>query len=646
MELSLLMARDTFELARLLHNRFRNSPGGGSRDQVLKYMQILIKDLKQRKIQPHPMASLHILSYCKASKQFDIGVDFWEWILLQDRGFMDARTYGAGIELLAYYGKPLHHLESLYIEALRRYPGAFSEYHLSPQAIVTDPSRPSNAPGSRLVLLQGILTARALHGDWRNAYLALDTALRLYPDQVPSRFFELFIFERPVRESFHIFQVACRSGCPVTPATFTHLLSKLTELQQRSPHVLDRIRILKRMLTSLQAYFSAGGKTNVRHLNKIIEAVLQATPSPAGVNACEPQYKRLSSAMEPLIVAFFELGVPASPGTFNVIISMGGKLGRPDLVAGALRSLSEAGLEPDLVTHYCLLGAAGRLGDAEGIKAAWHSIVESEAGPNPTPGSGLVGRKISPAAWKALVNAGKRSGNMAFVKEQLTKYQVKLPEHAVPEEEGFQQTKVGVDPAEEKDVSHETKQDILKALPMDQLPTIERAADGIFDKLKEIQDLATAPKANFYDSPLPMTIFPEPLPFDEVADSEYRGFYKALSTDIKSKMANGKETAVTQMSTGFTLAELRYQNWKAINQLLVESERHEAENANKIDRAPKDGKSLPQTKQGNGKHWTRDAETDGHSEVPAWVALIMRLRGFDMDTSFALVGRYPKRDSA
>ncbi|KAI9868629.1 MAG: hypothetical protein M1813_004479 [Trichoglossum hirsutum] len=647
---SVLSANDTFELARLLHNRHRAAlyldneiAKKATKDSILNYVQMLIEDLKRRKIPPHPMASLHILSYCKESYQLDIGVDFWEWILHQDYGFMDARTYGSGIELLAYYGKPLHYLETLYAQALKRYPGAFSEYHLSPQSIVKDLSRPSNAPGSRMILLQGILTARAIHGDWRNAYLTLDTAMKLYPDQVPSRFYELFIYKRPATESFKVFHVACRNGSPPTQRTFTYLLTELATVQSRRRSAFGRIHILNCMLTSLQAYYGAGGKATVWHLNKIIQGVLQvlpAMPPPTEAKAYEPLYKAMFSAMELLIVTLSKLGTPANTSTFNVTISMGGKLRRPDLITSALRRILEADLEPNALTRRCLLIASGRIGDAQGVEAAWHSIVKTAAGLDPEQDLDTLGTQVSATDWAELAKAGKRAGNDAFVKEQFTKYKVRLPQSVSVEDEEPQQAQTDADPVEKAhipDKGIDSASNDSMTPPTDQLPIIMRRFDSIFAKLNEIRDLVNAHKAySFYNSPLPMAMSP-PESLDEIPDSECRDLYETLSTDIRYTRPKEKEATTPQTSTGFTLTELRYQNWKAINQLLVESERHETMKADKINQALKSGDPSARHRR-NGREprvgeskTLRDSERDGDNEIPAWVTQILRLRGLDVE---------------
>ncbi|KAI9767477.1 MAG: hypothetical protein M1840_005706 [Geoglossum simile] len=594
---SVLGPGDTLELARLLHNRYRrlkslDTPQTEAKEQLLGYVKRLIADLVRRKIRPHPLASLHILSYCKESQEFDVGVEFWEWILPQDGAFLDARTYGAGIELLAYYGKPLHYLESLYTQALKRYPGAFSEYHLSPQAIVQDPSRPSIAPGSRLLLLQGILTARLVHGDWRNAYLALDTALRLYPDQVPLRFFELFIYERPLNEAYEVFHVACRSGCPPTERAFTTLLSRLAAYQLGCQTVLQRIDVLECMLTGLQAHHGAGGRVVVWHLNKITQAILQILPSaslPLRVAAYEPLFKMMDSTAKLLINILSELGVSANTATFNAFISEGGKLKRPDMVASALQRLYEAGLEPNVLTRRCLLLAAGRIRDAAGVEGAWHSIVESAVQSD--------SKVVSGPEWTTLVKAGIRAGNVAFVKEQFRKYKSSLPEHIVAlEEELDLPTQVGAPVERAYTLPEETEGESgdSQVPPMDPLPEILRKLGGISDQLNDFRNSARSSQPyDFYTSPLNIQTPKKPQEIDKIPDCSYRDFYNKLSTERGSGIAaKEEESPTTRTLTGFTLAELRYQNWKAINELLIMSDDAQATEARKVEQALKAGKPV------------------------------------------------------
>ncbi|KAK4931652.1 hypothetical protein LTR28_011521, partial [Elasticomyces elasticus] len=64
------------------------------------------------------------------------------------------------------------------------------------------------------------------------------------------------------------------------------------------------------------------------------------------------------------------------------------------------------------------------------------------------------------------------------------------------------------------------------------------------------------------------------------------------------------ELPAPQSSTGFPLDELRYENWKSINELLAEATRHDKAFQSAVDEAIAKGTKLPSRKIG----WPRDDE--------------------------------------
>jgi len=62
---------------------------------------------------------------------------------------------------------------------------------------------------------------------------------------------------------------------------------------------------------------------------------------------------------------------------------------------------------------------------------------------------------------------------------------------------------------------------------------------------------------------------------DIIPPSELQSFYAALTSSV-SKVSSG-EDALTRTATGYTVKELRFENWRSINRLLFEAELFEKE---------------------------------------------------------------------
>ena len=264
-DLGVLTANDISNLARQIHARFRIDK---DKKEMLGYITTIIEDLKSNKIACHPLASVHLLSCLKDMEEYKASNDFWEWLLTQDENYCDARTYGAGIECLAYQGVALKELEELWEQALDRY----STTTVTSVAINT-------GRGVPVMLFQGIITARLFHGNWRAAYEAFDVCTRLYPTLTPARIYELFIYERPVKEAYIVFLMACRAGTPPKPGVLTPLLKE----------IWIKTRDARAMIRLVYSFVGAGGKPSPFHLNSLVGGILGSFP--ANLKPKDPEFK-------------------------------------------------------------------------------------------------------------------------------------------------------------------------------------------------------------------------------------------------------------------------------------------------------------------------------------------------------------------
>ncbi|KAA8910462.1 hypothetical protein FN846DRAFT_898041 [Sphaerosporella brunnea] len=373
-ELGVLTSDDISNLARQMHARWRVDQ---VKEDILPHAKTLIADLKGRKIVGHPLASVHLLSLLKDMEEFELSNEFWAWLVQQDEFHCDARTYGAAIECFAYQGLGLADLEAMYEQAIERYSGTI----IPSVALATGRGLPT-------MLLQGIITARLLHGNWKAAYEAFDVCTRLYPTLTPPRIYELFIYERPIKEAYIVFLMACRAGVPPKAGVLTPLLKE----------IWIKTRDIRAMIRVVYAFVGAGGKPNAMHLNSLIGSVLGSFP--AEMKPEEPEYKPLYEAtmktVRDLIYAFNRMKVPLSAGSFNTIISVGGKLKRPELVQSGLRELIQAGLQPTIVTYRTLLNAVGDLQDESLLETTWAMLIKGRI---------ELRQKWDMPDWKALIKA-------------------------------------------------------------------------------------------------------------------------------------------------------------------------------------------------------------------------------------------------
>ncbi|KAI9720643.1 MAG: hypothetical protein M1812_002823 [Candelaria pacifica] len=594
-----LHRRDTLAIAHMLHTQYRtsiwyrNAPDANK--ALLGNVQKIISDLKHGRLDPHPVAHVHIISYFKESKQFDLGEEYWSWLVQQDEGQLDARTYGSVIELMSYGGKTLPVLEDMYMEALKRFPGQFSEYHLSPGAIVMDPTQATAMAGTRMFLLQGIMTARVLHGDWRNAYLALDTALRLYPNQVPPRFFELVIYERPVSEAYRVFLIACRCERPPNCKAFTYLLESLTKVgasEKSSTGIPDAPSV---MLNALHAYAGCGGRLDSSHINILASCVLSHLPPNPAICGRVPSLPEDDNTLIAVTGTLHNLqklaerfGILPHISTYNTMMSVGGKKRRTDLIDLAWKEIKQRRLLPNVITYRTMIIAGGCLEDPDMVRKAWEDLKAKRA----------TSRELSDRAtplelsdWTTFARAGQAAGMSSFVKKELNAASNTVDESS--------RIKVARELKNHTNLEKIRRLSIQPVLEEDELL---RLLEKLNSKIEVIGKLVDSKKLlDFYRNPLPMALSDSLPPTHRTT----RDLYNTLSRD--PALVSGNEAAsesttkplpTATTASGFPLDELRFQNWSAINDLLIEAEQIDKLREQAVDEAIATGKPVKRTKGG------------------------------------------------
>ena len=608
----LLQPQDTAEIARLIHYVYRSRNPSFSPEYIAEEIKPFIKDLKQARIPPHPTASLHIISYYKDSKQYDAGMDYWSWVIKQENNYIDLRVYGAAIELLASYGASLEQCQELYIHGLKRFPQDFNEYHMSPGAILPQLDQPVKVRQSSMVLLQGMIKACLMHGDWRNAYLFLDTAMRLHPAQVPIYFLRVFAFERPLPEAFQVFCMYCRSGNQVTPSDITQMLAHLSATLKVGKGDNFSLDIALALLDVVHYAAASGAHLTGLQLNILLTGSLRLLPvsretekKQKNAEGSEMAVKILSRAL----AIFDALNVAPNIQTYNAIFAMAGRLKAEVLFAEALQRLTMSELLPNEVTVRCMLTAAGQLEDTTRLKFVWNTyVVNPEIAP-------------TPETWLALAEACKDTEMVEFLYDQMKAANIDF--HSINDETS-RRLKGGLARRidgilnktllrlEQDDKLIEGKQENQEeqygadevAAEIDEQPqeTSEtqhnmcmRSASIISEALLSIHKLiVTQEIGNLKRNPPARESI---WTFQHEVQEHWRSeLYNELSVDPTVARANANSTtreeavhesptAVLETSTGFRLDELRYKNWKTINDLLVQAEMFEARLGRSVDLA-------------------------------------------------------------
>ena len=502
-----------------------------------------------------------------------------------------------------------------------------------------------------MALLQGILTARLLRGETRDAYLALDTALRLYPDQVPARFFFLFFEERPLLEAYAVFAIACRGGI-VLPANQLGGIMRMLRLSSDMTWLTRHTLALRAMLSMSYMYMGAGGQVTQNVVSELIIATTQLlrVKGIANVEAGEKD-KLVNEVMDiirSMVTIFARYGATPGIAAFNSIITNLGGFGQSkELIEIAVSDASLLGLQPTVVTRRSILTAAGMLKDDGFVVKAWKGLVqarlESEECPDATD-------------LYVLVKNAHFAGNIEFAKEEFEIWKDKLAP----------QNQYGIAMALEENGQEEVSDD-AKSLDVTSL----QSEIGKIQSDLEIMNGRTKDRPrvqDFRDQALPTTLLPVSRR-TSLPESEKSKLYDQLTTEQPpSRLSNADkrttphiEASIERMETAhgteaerhlpptpalsptnIAFSTLRYKNWKSINYLLQQSEASDKAYHNIVDKAIADGVVPPQhtlgLDLGDGdeveSYGLSDATPSGHdvgelgaSPIQAARQEILRLRG-------------------
>jgi hypothetical protein len=572
LEAKALDRQDTRRIAQAIHVRARQR---AKTADMFPFIQQIVADARSGALEPHPFAFVHLLGIYKEYQRFNEGHELWQWLVQQDESYVSQAAYGAAIELLAYGGiSTLPELEDLYSEGLKRFPGTFAEYHLSPDAIVPDRSQPVLVAGIPTVLLQGILTARILARDWRKSYLALDTALRLYPTQTPPRFFELFMAERPLSEAYTAFMIACRAGTVLNPGQVTALLAKLRAAMLTTISMSDRVMILRAVANALYAYQEGGGRLMSLHVGVFVHCFEHVLPE---LTAGE-QYQGEAAELRNILVVsahkilggLLQAGFPAQIHPLEALVSLAGNMRVPSLLSTAIKDIKNAQVELGPIGTRSAMTSAGLVKNQELIKELWSGIVSR---------ANAEGSQISNEDWITFTKACRRADLADFFHKQLTKL--------------AHTTTSGIE--EHLKYQIEMTEKVPISLSFQYMPVDELSAeiDGLEQQMKNVEAVVmSGSPLDLSNSPFNMHIDPATTTMSSLENLQ--AVYNDLTTDPHQPpappAAEGSPAQAALSSTKIPFDQLRFMNWITILGMMAEAETHEAHLRSSMNQAISSGK--------------------------------------------------------
>jgi hypothetical protein len=551
-------------------------------EKVQSIANELVQDHYNGTLGPCPTASARLLEYFTVTEAWDTGLKYWKWLEAKDDEYVNADTYAAAIDLLSAQDTKLEDLEALYQQALGRLPVGFAAYHFSTGAVVPDREQQLALPPLPTLLLRSIMGARLMRGDAQNAYLALDSVLRVSPVTKNHLFYTAYQKERPVAEAYTVLAMACRAGTLVPSTAYRSHLSSLRNNADTSD-ARRFVLTVRAMLSATYLHIGGGGKLSRNAVTELV-IVLTYLLRIRGTNLLSGEEKKeLCDIVQDLIRRTMDLAArfnafPTIAAYNSIITNVAGLGNAEQTITTAIQDAQALGLIPTLVTRRSIIVAAGAAADGALVKQGWQWLVDARA---------KEGQLPDTTDLHVLTKACAQTGQGAFADAQ-----IELASHL----EAWQQENLFA----RLQTTAETAEAIATT---DRRPADMKELVSEFAKIKadlEVFDERTTDARGVQDfsaQNVPMLLFSPPKEV-RLPEAEMRKLYDELTTDPNPPAAVDTREPAVARDTKVPFSQLRYDNWKHITYLLAEAERHDQAYINAVDRAMESGEAPPQRNYG------------------------------------------------
>jgi len=414
----------------------------------------------------------------------------------------------------------------------------------------------------------------------------LDTTLRLHPTQMPPHIFHIFLEERPINEAYQIFCLLCQSSSQVKPYDVAWMLNDLVGGQTPGSGNDFDLDIALAILNALHLYSASDRLIGARHLNILLQSSLMLLPTigPSDSTSWAKSHMDPVSLVRQLFSIFVSLGISPETSTYNTVIAAAGRIRHEGILSWVIKALFDSGTASNEITFECLLNAAARTGGAVQVESTWLSR---------DPKIDLL-----PSTWAALARATSYAGNIDFLHAQIEVHKVSDQKSTMQrvhaELAKSQKTGLAEPPSPVSTKRHESCVAELSAA----LQGFQKLlADSSFGNLKE----NPAVRQSIWSSS------------EAIHEDWQKKLYEELSIDstvlatleteasIDSDLPESNwESQPVESPTGFRLDELRYQNWKGMNELLEHAQLFESRMEMAVNKAIKEGKPSKQFRSTKG----------------------------------------------
>jgi tetratricopeptide (TPR) repeat protein len=577
-----LNGHDTRTLIARLSEHFHHSrasalenPEGG------QSLQRLLGHYQAGRLPHDPFATSYLMTLCGKYGDFQTVLQLLSWAESQRSDTIGPVAYGEVIRQAVLLSAGLEVCEDLYQRAMATSSNAFAKYLGSPNAVLQFPERKFTGQGIDTKLLNAIAVARFAYGDWREAYMAIDTALKMYPETLQDAVVKDVILHRPLEEALRMHSLHCMGGGRVGGRCLWRLFGSMrsvqgTLLSARSDNTASVLTVSNAQIDLLHTTVATGQLIPPDLVRMFVLGMLANLPRRHDSLKPDDQLKFHQQTLDlkdAVLKLFAIMGLPPVSCGF-VMVRVAKLLGNKQLFQDSLEAWvqSDTPIPDDDINES--LAWAMSFGDPAMLQAVWNKIQDSDKLKN----AGidvirLVIRSRSEAELNALSALSIEGNRVTALRDQLAK---RLSEATL------QKTRKSAYKAHH---GPENREDALKLQ--------EERINKLIDRLHRLSSMiqnssilnvrsnppavpSLCPAACQYPSEWHARLYKE-MHLDPLLRNEESIEYEGPSNlnNTKGSSTSRKPNAAIDLSrpastrTGFSYSEVRLRNFQGINDILM-----------------------------------------------------------------------------
>ncbi|KAG0128144.1 hypothetical protein HOY82DRAFT_593022 [Tuber indicum] len=499
----------------------------GVSDDLIDAAHTVIRDIQAGLLASHYLVSGYLIGVLRVSGTLEDLVKYWNWLVDHGEKSCSVQTFGIMIEALTYRGAKLSIMEGMYKEAVKRF-------------------YKSDCPPTSRILIQGILAARLLNGNWRGAYELYDHYLRLHPESASRKYIEeLFMFERPPNEAAVIAIICCRVGMPLGRGMMRTILHG----------IWINYRDVRSMFTIATAFAGAKGEVNGSLILRLLVAIMSSAsdgPLTTLGKRYQEGYKFIHQQIDKITTVALSRGFLLPPPKWVSLLYVAGDLKRRDMLEAVLAVMRD--MEVKLTSrHLIAMGRAYRaIGDINMVVKTWKIL--NKRFPESTDKKflmrSLAACGLGPQDAMKLLDSKMSSSDILEAADNAFSNPIRK---MAPQ---FHSIRLSCPLPENPKMSVESmREDIQKASAKFLM---------VLQNHGEPHEFSADPSFSTIPSKLPAGSSPPP-----VSKEELESYYTTLASMGIAKLGEVDE------GTGYTSEHLHFENWRSINQVLAIAEENE-----------------------------------------------------------------------